>query len=63
MLHGRHADDAATVADHHIDRLGRHLRRRHDEIALVLAALVIGHDDQAPGGNLGDRGFNRIEGR
>ena len=42
----RQADHAAGVADHERDRLGRHLLRRHDEVALVLTVGVVDHDHQ-----------------
>ena len=37
----RQADQAASVTGHEVDRFRRHVRRRHHEIALVLAVLVV----------------------
>ena len=42
----RHADNAATVANHHIDRFGGHFGRRHDQIAFVFTIFVVGHDNE-----------------
>ena len=42
----RQADDAARVADHERHLLGRHLLGRDDEVALVLAVLVVDDDDE-----------------
>ena len=61
MLHRWDTHDAATVADHHVDRFWRHLRRRHDEIAFIFAAFIIRHDDEPAGGNFGDCSLNRVE--
>src|SRR6185437_6881128 len=41
----RQADEAAAVQRHEVDEVGRHHLGRADEVALVLAILVIGHDD------------------
>ena len=43
----RQADQAAAVLGHEIDRLGRRHLRRDDEIALVLAVLVVDQDEHA----------------
>ncbi len=42
----RQADHATRVADHERHLLGRHLLRRDDEVAFVLAVLVVDHDDE-----------------
>ena len=52
MLDGRDADEASRVTDHHVDGLRGGLGGRHHEVALVLAVLVVGHDDELPGGNV-----------
>ena len=45
----RHADDARGVGQEEGDLLGRDRLGRHDEVALVLAVLVVDHDhDLAP---------------
>ena len=41
----RQADQAAAVQRHEVDHLGRGQLGRADEVALVLAVLVVGHDD------------------
>ena len=41
----READQPAPVQGHEIDHLGRRELGRADEVALVLAVLVVGHDD------------------
>ena len=48
VLKHRDADDAAAVADHHVDGLRRCLGGGHDQVALVLPILVIGHDHELP---------------
>jgi hypothetical protein len=48
------ADQAARMARHEIDVLGPHLARGHDQIALVLAVLVIEDHDHAAGGDVGE---------
>ncbi len=50
----RHADEAAAVARHEVDGLGRDLLGGHDEVAFVLAVLVVDHDEHAACANLGD---------
>ena len=40
------ADQAAGVRRHEVDRLGRDELRRDREVALVLAVLVVDHDDE-----------------
>ena len=43
------ADHAAGVLDHEVDRLGRDLLGRDDEVALVLAVFIIDQDDHLAG--------------
>ena len=43
----RQADQAARVAGHEVDRVGRRELRRDDQVALVLAVLVIDQDEHA----------------
>ena len=43
----READQAAAVLGHEVDRLGRRHLRRDDEVALVLAVLVVDQDEHA----------------
>ena len=49
----RQADQPAAVARHEVDVRGRHALRGHDQVALVLAILVVHDDDHAPGAQLG----------
>src|SRR6185312_46471 len=46
------ADEAAPVLGHEVDGFRRHLVGRHQEIALVLAVLVVDDDQDPPGPNL-----------
>jgi hypothetical protein len=48
LLHGQ-ADQAARVARHEVDDLGRHGLGQADQVALVLAVLVVDEDRQAAG--------------
>ena len=45
----RHAQPAAGLADHEVDRLGRDVLGGDDEVALVLAVFVVHEDDHAAG--------------
>ena len=54
--HDRHAELAPPVRDHERDRLGRHAIGRRDEVALVLALIVVDDDHHAPLGH----GFQRV---
>ena len=51
----READEAAPVAGHEVDGLGRDVLGGQREVALVLAVLVVDHDDHAAGADLLDR--------
>jgi hypothetical protein len=53
----RDADQAAGALDHEGDQLRRHQRCSANEVAFVLAILVVGDDDQLAGGEVGDRLF------
>jgi hypothetical protein len=43
------ADEAAGVADHEIDRLGRHVFGGKYEVAFILAVFLVDQNDHAPG--------------
>ncbi len=58
----RHADQPAGVLAHKVDRVGRDHLGGHDEIALVLAILVVEDDHHLPGTHVGDRVFDLVEG-
>jgi hypothetical protein len=47
LAHHREADQAAAVFGHEIDRIRRRHLRRNDQIAFVLAVLVIDQDEDA----------------
>ena len=57
----RHADQSAGVLAHEVDRIGRDHRRRHHDVAFVLAVLVVEDDDHLPGPNVRDRALDRVE--
>ena len=57
----RQADQPARLLGHEVDRLRRRELRRHHQVALVLAALVVADDDHAPGADLLDRFLDRRE--
>ncbi len=59
----RQADQAAPVTRHEVHVLGPHLGRGHDEIALVLAILVVEDHDHLAAANRGDDVFGGIETR
>ena len=50
----RHADEPAAVGRQEIDLLGRHEIRGEDEIALVLAILLVDEHGHPPGLEVGD---------
>src|SRR3546814_10656736 len=47
VLREREADQPAPVRRHEVDRVGGHHLRGDDEIALVLAILVVDEDEHA----------------
>ena len=51
----READPAARVGGHEVDVVGRDELGGHDEVALVLAVLVVDDDDHPAGGDLLER--------
>ena len=51
----READQAAAVRRHEVDRLGRRELRRHRQVALVLAVLVVADDDHPAAADVLDR--------
>ncbi len=57
----READQAAPVARHEVDVLGPHLGRGHDEVAFVLAILVVEDHDHLARANRGDDVVDRVE--
>ena len=50
----READEAACMAHHEVDGLRRHVLRGDDDVALVLAVLLVDKHDHAAGFHLGD---------
>ena len=61
FVRDRHTDQTAPVRCHEIDCLGRHLFRRDDEVALIFAVGVVGHDDDASARDIAHHIVNRIE--
>ena len=57
----RHADQAAAVLRHEVDRLGRHLLGGHRQVAFVLAILVVDDDDHLAAADRGDGVLDRRE--
>ena len=57
----READEAAAESRHEVDVIGAHLLRRHDEVAFVLAILVVHDHHHAPGGDVGEDLFDAVE--
>src|SRR5262249_2536457 len=47
-----HADQPAAILRHEVDGIRGHPVRGHEEIALVLAILVVDHDQDAAGAHL-----------
>ena len=45
LLGQREADQAAAVLGHEVDRVGRRHLRGDDEVALILAVLVVDEDE------------------
>ena len=54
LLGDRHADQAAAVLGEEVDFLGRDELRGEDEVALVLAVLVVDQDDDVAGADRRD---------
>jgi hypothetical protein len=50
----RRADDAASVADDKSQLLGCSVHRGNDQVALILAVIIIGHDNDLAGGKCVD---------
>ena len=50
----RRADDAASVADDKGQLLGCGVHRGNDQVALILAVIIIGHDNDLAGGKCVD---------
>ena len=57
----RCADVAAGVPHQEAHQLGRGLAGREDEVALVLAVLVVDHDDGLAFADVGDGAFDAVE--
>ena len=57
----READEAAPETRHEVDVFGAHLLRGHDEIAFVLAILVVHDHHHAPGGDVGENFFDAVQ--
>ena len=56
LLGQRQADQPAAVAGHEVDRVGRRHLRRNDEVALILAVVVVDEDEHpAVAGLVDDR--------
>ena len=54
LLGDRHADQAAAVLGEEVDLLGSDELGGEDEVALVLAVLVVDQDDDLAGADRGD---------
>ena len=54
LLGDRHADEAAAVPRHEIDRIGSDAIGGEHEVTLVLAILLVDEDDHSPGLDLRD---------
>ena len=61
LVRDRHTNQTAPVRRHEIDRFRRHFLRRHHQVALVLAIGVVGHDHNAPLGDVAHHIVNRVE--
>ena len=55
------ADQAATVACHKVDIIGGDFFRRHQQVALVLAVLVVHNDDHLALTDIFDNFFGSIQ--
>ena len=54
LLGQREADQAAAVAGHEVDRVGRRHLRRDDQVALILPVVVVDQDEHPPVARLVD---------
>ncbi len=61
LAHDRHADEPAAVHGHEIDCRRRRFLRGHDEVALVFAVGVVGHDHDFPRRDIAQHVVNRVE--
>ena len=61
LFRHRHADQAAAVLGHEVDRLRRDLLRRDGQIAFVLAIFVVDDDDHLAVADGLDRVLDRRE--
>src|SRR5258705_10207008 len=59
--HERQANEPAPMRGHEIDHLGGDGVGRADQVTLVLAVLVIRHDDELPRADIRDGLFYRSE--
>ena len=59
----RHAQVAGGVADHERDQFGRGLLGGEDQVALVLAVLVVDDDDRLARRDVGDRALDAVQPR
>ena len=57
----READEPAAVGGHEVDGLGGDVRGRADQVAFVLAVLVVGHDDHPPLADVLDGVLDTVE--
>ncbi|MCY1279753.1 hypothetical protein D9M69_553830 [compost metagenome] len=57
----RHADQATGEAGHEVDVLGLHALGGHDQVAFVLAILVIHEDDHLALADVFDQFFDAVE--
>jgi hypothetical protein len=61
LFRERHADQAAAVLGHEVDRVGRDFFGGHGEVAFVFAVLVVHEDDHAALANFFDGFFDGSE--
>jgi hypothetical protein len=59
----RHAEVTRGVADHERDEFGSGLLGGEDEVALVLAVLVVDDDHGLASGDVGNRALHRVQPR
>ena len=60
-LRQQHAQQAPPVLEHEVDHLGGDLLGGADEVALVLAVGVVGHDDHPAGTKFGNQFLDGAE--